>query len=162
MFCKAKSAKNKEIAQQFKTTSKQKCSNLSPLLFITFPQGFRISKNIRHQTLGSGGKETFKRYLKSEHTDRRTNIWTDRQTDISTYRKHRPSGPMFSISRNVRLSVCLCVCVSVCSLLRYHLTVFLPPLPKVKCPIFLEIQNPCGKVIERSVLTFEHYCLEVV
>ena len=62
---------------RFKTTSKQKCSNLRTLLFITFPQGFRISKNIGHPTFGSGGKKTFKRYLKSEHTDRRT----DRRTD---------------------------------------------------------------------------------
>ena len=37
-----------------------------PLLSITFPQGFRISKNIGHPTLGSGGKKTVKRYLKSE------------------------------------------------------------------------------------------------
>ena len=48
------------------------------------------------------------------------------------------------------------------SLLRYPLTVFLPPLPKVGCPIFLEIHNPWGKVMERSSLTFEHFCLEVV
>ena len=59
-------------------------------------------------------------------------------------------------------SVCLCVCLSVCSLLRYRLTVFLPPLPEVGCPIFLEIRNPWGKVMERSGLTFEHFGLEVV
>ena len=58
--------------------------------------------------------------------------------------------------------VCVCVCLSVCSLLRYRLTVFLPPLPEVGCPIFLEIRNPWGKVMERSGLTFEHFCLEVV
>ena len=40
-----------------------------PLLF---PQGFRIAKNIEHPTLGSGGKKTVKRYLKSEHTDTQT------------------------------------------------------------------------------------------
>ena len=61
---------------------------LGPLLFITFPRGFRISKNIGHPILGSGGKKTFKRYLKREHTDRQT----DRNTDISTYRKHRPDA----------------------------------------------------------------------
>ena len=33
----------------------------------------------------------------------------------------------------------------VCSLLRYRLNVFLPPLPKVGCPIFLKVQNPWGK-----------------
>ena len=69
---------------------------------------------------------------------------------------------MLSISRNVRLSVRLCVRLSVCSLLRYRLPVFLPPLPKVGCPIFLKIRNPWGKVMERSGLTFEHFGLEVV
>ena len=69
---------------------------------------------------------------------------------------------MLSISRNVHMFVCLSVCVSVCSLLRYRLTVFLPPLPKVGCLTFLEIRNPWGKVMERSGLRFEHFCLEVV
>ena len=76
------------------------------------------------------------------------------------------SGPMLSISRNVHMFVCLFVCLSfclfVCSLLRYQLTVFLPPLPEVGCPIFLEIRNPWGKVMERTGLRFEHFCLEVV
>ena len=77
MFCKAKSAKKQFfLARRFYTTFKRKCSNLRPLLSITFPQGFQISKNIGHPTLGSGGKKTFKQYLKSEqthrHTDRRT------------------------------------------------------------------------------------------
>ena len=31
--------------------------------------------------------------------------------------------------------------------------------PKIGCPIFLEIRNPWGKVMERSGLTFEHFCL---
>ena len=61
------------------------------------------------------------------------------------FSKQRPSRPMLSISRNVRLCVRLSVCLSVCSLLRYRLTVFLPPLPKVGCTIFLEIQNHWGK-----------------
>jgi hypothetical protein len=47
------------------------------------------------------------------------------------FSKHRPSGPMLSIIWNVRLSVCpsvhLFVRLSVCSLLRYRLNVFLPP-----------------------------------
>ena len=47
-------------------------SNVRLLLSITFPQGIRISKNFGHPTLGSGGKNTFKRYLKSEHTDKQT------------------------------------------------------------------------------------------
>ena len=91
MFCTAKSAKNKLcFARQFQTTSKQKCSNLRPVLFITFPQGFRISINFGHPTSVSGGKKTFKRNLKSEQTDRHT----DRHTDILTFRNHRPRGPM--------------------------------------------------------------------
>ena len=82
--------------------SKQKCSNLRPLLSITFPQGFRRSKNFGHPTLGSGGKKTFKRYLKCEQTDRHTHG----QTDISTYRKHRPRGPMLlKISINIKTSL---------------------------------------------------------
>ena len=42
------------------------------------------------------------------------------------------------------------------------LTVFLPPLPEVRCLIFLEIQNPWGKVMERSGLRYEHFCLKIV
>ena len=57
------------------------------------------------------------------------------------------------------------ICPSVCPcvhFLRYRLMVFLPPLPEVGCPIFLEIPNPWGKVMERTGLIFEHFCLEVV
>ena len=46
---------------------------------------------------------------------------------------------------SVCLSVCVSVCPFVCSLLRQRLNVFLPPLPEVGCPIFLEIRNPWGK-----------------
>ena len=59
-------------------------------------------------------------------------------------------------------SVCVFLRLSVCSLLRYRLTVFLPPLPEVGCQIFLEIRNPLGKVMERSCLTFERFCLGMV
>ena len=79
---------------------------------------------------------------------------------LSWFSKHRPSGPMLSISQNFHMFVCLFVCV--CSLLRYHLTVFLPPLTKVGCPIILEIRNPWGKVMERSGLKVEHFSLYVV
>ena len=47
-------------------------------------------------------------------------------------------------------------------ILRYRLNVFLTPLPEVGCPIFLEIWNPWGKVMERSGLRFEHCCVQVV
>ena len=62
---------------------------MRPLLSITFPQGFQISKNIGHPTLGSGGKKTVKRYLKSEQTDKQT----DRQTHIWTFRLIESIGP---------------------------------------------------------------------
>ena len=55
---------------------------MRPLLSITFPQGFRISKNIGHPTSGSGGKKTVKWYLKSEHTDTHTNKHTDGHFDL--------------------------------------------------------------------------------
>ena len=66
------------FALRFSTIFKQKCSYLRPLLSITFPQGFQISKNIGHPTSGSGGKKTFKRYLKSEQTDVQTDGRTNR------------------------------------------------------------------------------------
>ena len=58
--------------------------------------------------------------------------------------------------------ICLSVCLSVCSLLRYRLTVFLPPLFEVGCLIVLEILSSWGKVMKRSGLRFEHFSLEVV
>ena len=54
------------------------------------------------------------------------------------------------------------VCVCVCSLLRYRLNVFFPPLPKVGCPKILEIRNRWGKVLPRSGLRIEIFCWEVV
>ncbi len=60
------------------------------------------------------------------------------------------------------MCMCLFVRLFVCSLLMYRLTVFLPLLPEVGCQIFLEIRNSWGKVMRRSGLPFEHFCLEVV
>ena len=79
------------------------------------------------------------------------------RAQFGLFSKHRPSGPMLSISRNVRLCVCPSVCPCVCSLLRYRLNVFLPPLNKVGCPVFLEFRNPWGKVMERSGLRLEYF-----
>ena len=76
------------------------------------------------------------------------------------FSKHRPSGPMLSMSKCP--SVCLSVRPRVCSLLRYRLNVFLPRLPEVGCPIFFDIRNPWGKVMERNGLRFKHFCLKVV
>ena len=64
-----KKKKKKEIVRRFWTIFKQKCSYLRPFISITFPQGFRISKNIWHPTSGSGGKKTVKWYLKSEKSE---------------------------------------------------------------------------------------------
>ena len=64
---------------------KKKKKNRRPLLSLTIPQGLQISKNIGHPTSGSGGKKTFKKYLKSEHTDGQTDGQTDRRTDRRTF-----------------------------------------------------------------------------
>ena len=64
---------------------------MRPLLSITFPQEFRISKNIGHPTSGSGAK---RRLNGTSKVNIHTHGHTERQTDISTYRKHRPRGPM--------------------------------------------------------------------
>ena len=39
--------------------------NLRPLLFVTFPQGFQIHKNLGHWTSRTGGKKTVKQSEKS-------------------------------------------------------------------------------------------------
>ena len=62
--------------------------NLRPLLSITFPQGFRISKYFGHPTSGSGGKIGLKIYYM-----KRGHIYT--YMDIATTRKNRPKGRFF-------------------------------------------------------------------
>ena len=42
-------------------------------------------------------------------------------------------------------SKCPSVCLSVCSLLRYRLKVFLPPIPEVRCPIIFRDSKSLGK-----------------
>ena len=74
MFCKEKSAKKQTffcaaILDHFQ----KKCLNVTPLLSITFPQKFRISKNIGHPTSESGPKRPLNSTLKVERqTDRHT------------------------------------------------------------------------------------------
>ena len=58
------------FARQFQTIFKRKCSYLRPLLSITFPQGFRISKHIGHPSSGSGGKKTVKKDQKPKKTEK--------------------------------------------------------------------------------------------
>ena len=50
----------------------------------------------------------------------------------------------------------------ICSLLRYCLNVFLPPLLVVGCPKLLEIRIAWGKGLERSGLRFEHLCSKMI
>ena len=52
---------------------------------ITFSHGFQISKKYWTSYFMKWGKKTFKKVPQK---------WTDRQTDILTYRKHWPRGPM--------------------------------------------------------------------
>ena len=67
-WTKAKSAKKTTLFLRgdFRPLPNKKCSNVRPLLSITFPQKLRISKNIGHPISESGGKKTVKLYLKSE------------------------------------------------------------------------------------------------
>ena len=62
--------KNFFFARRFQAIFNQKCSYLIPLLSITFPQGFRISKNIGPPTSGSGGKKTVKKDQKPKKTEK--------------------------------------------------------------------------------------------
>ena len=39
-----------------------------------------------------------------------------------------------------------------------NLNVFLPPLPAVQCPNFLDFPNPWGKFMERNGLIFQYIC----
>ena len=71
----------------------------------------------------------------------------------SWFSKHRPSGPMFSISWNVHVRVCLCVCVRVFTL-RYRSNVFLTSLPKNGCQKCLKIRNSWGKEVVSDLNIF--------
>ena len=66
---------------------------------------------------------------------------------------------MLSISRNVRLCVCLFVCLFT---FEVPFNGLFAPTSQSRMSNILEIRNPWGKVVERSGLTFEHFCLEVV
>ena len=74
---------------------------------------------------------------------------------------------MLSIGQNVRLSVRLSVLLSVCLSVRLFtfevpFKCIFPPLPDFGFLILLEIRNPWGKVMERSGLRYEHFCLKIV
>ena len=72
---------------------------------------------------------------------------------LKKFSKNRPLADSFIELR----------CPSVLSLFMWYiLRPILPPLSEVGCPKYLEIRSPWGKVLERSGLTLEHFCLEVV
>ena len=81
----------------------------------------------------------------------------DSSTDTVIF-KASALRPMLSISRDVRVSVCLFVRHT----FSLRLTVFSPPLPEVQYLSFLDIRNPWGKVMERNGLRFEHFCSKMV
>ena len=93
MFCKAKSAKKTNFFlrgnfRQLSNKNVQMLDHFFPLLFPKDSESLKIF-DIRLQEVGA------KRPLNStSKVNKQTNIRTDSQTDISTYRKHRPKGPM--------------------------------------------------------------------
>ena len=76
-----------EILDHFQTKNIQIRGHFFPFLF---------PKDSEYQTSGSGGKKTFKRYLKSEHTDGQTDRQTDKSTEGRCFEKSNaiwcPSG----------------------------------------------------------------------
>ena len=78
---------------------------------------------------------------------------------VFLFSKNRTSGPIFSISRNVRMFVFLSVCLSVRHTFSLYITLFLPPLPKVQCPNFVNFWNPGRKVMESGGVQYENFCL---
>ena len=63
---------------------------------------------------------------------------------------NRPSGPIQSISCDVRLSVCVCVCMS--PLVKYRLNVFLPPFTKVLGKNLFVFLDSLGKSYRKEVV----------
>ena len=76
-----------------------------------------------------------------------------------TFSKHRPSGPMLSISQNVRLSVCVSVCPFTFEVPFNGL--FAPTSQSRMFNIFRDSES-FGKSNGKNGLTFEHFCLEMV
>ena len=75
------------------------------------------------------------------------------------FSKHRPSGPMLSISRNVNMFVCVCVCVFTFEVPFKRL--FTPTSRSRISTIFRDSES-LEKSNAISGLRFEHFSLEVV
>ena len=76
-------------------------------------------------------------------------FFTTYYNSICSHNFHR-IGQLGRFDLVVAMSVCLCVCL-MSLFMWYTLRPILPPLPKVGCPKFLEIQNPWGKVLKEVV-----------
>ena len=76
----------------------------------------------------------------------------------AVFSKHRPSGPILSISRNVRLFVRL----SVCSLFEVPFNCLFAPTSRIECLKVLEIRNSRGEIVERSALRFDLFFSKMV
>ena len=96
MFCKAKSAKKNNffLRYDFRPLPNKNVQMLDHFFPLFFPKDSESLKILDIRRREVGGKKTVKRYLKSEQTNTQTDRQTHRQTDISTYRKHRPRGPL--------------------------------------------------------------------
>ena len=87
--------------------------------------------------------------------------WCHQQGQVN--RKFFKASTLWTDVFYVKMSICLFVCVCVCVYtFKVPFKRLFAPIPEVGCPIFLEIQNPWGKVMERSGLRFKHFSLEVV
>ena len=93
MFCKAKSARKKNLflrsdLRPLPNKNVPIWDHFFPLLFPKDSESLKIL-DIRLREVGA------KKCLNgTSKVNRRTDKQTDKQTDISTYRKHRPRGPM--------------------------------------------------------------------
>ena len=82
------------LPRRFYALYKENFSNLRTFLSITFPQGCLRSKQFGHWTSGNWGKKTVKQSEK---------VWrTDTHTDILTYRKNWPRGPILQSSNGLK------------------------------------------------------------
>ena len=87
LYGKIRKKKEKKFTRQFLATSKIKWSNLRTL----FPKDSKSLKFLDIRLWEVGAK---RRLNSTSKVNRRTDGHTNRHTDISTYKKHRPRGPI--------------------------------------------------------------------
>ena len=92
MFCKAKSAKNKLFLRgDFRPLPNKNVRMLDHFFPLIFPKD---SESLKIFDILLREVEAKRPLNGTSKVNRQTHGQTDRQTDISTYRKHRPRGPM--------------------------------------------------------------------